>query len=312
MSPELICLEIAREQYGLITLAQALEAGLSRHAIYRRVRSGRWRLVAPQVFAINGLPETYRQRLLAYVLAAAPAAASHRAAAHLYGLRGCEQEIVEITTATSKRFGRVRVHEDLRLEDDRLRTIDGIRVTSVERTLMDLAAVMREQRFEVALDDALARRLTTLGRLNDLLDQRAVQGRNGVQVFRKLLRLRAGWLRFPEAIDETHALRVLRSHPGLPEPVVQHRVFDRSGRHLARIDITYPDADVFIEIHSMRYHSSRQDLEKDARRQNRLMAKGYIILIYTRRDIEERPREMADEIHEAYRASLRSRRGFFP
>jgi hypothetical protein len=59
------------------------------------------------------------------------------------------------------------------------RTIEGIPVTSVERTLLDLAGLVPARTAGLCLDDALRRRLTTLGRLQKALSENGGVGRKG-------------------------------------------------------------------------------------------------------------------------------------
>jgi hypothetical protein len=57
--------------------------------------------------------------------------------------------------------------------------VRGFRATNVERTLLDLFSVLPQRGAELALEDALRRRLTTLNRLWDLYREVGGPGRNG-------------------------------------------------------------------------------------------------------------------------------------
>src|SRR5690242_16501161 len=85
---------IASKQFGLVTRDQALAAGLSEDAIGRRVRSGRWVRLHPNVYRLAGAPDTWEQRILAAVLAAGPTAiASHLSAAVLWQVPGMDARL---------------------------------------------------------------------------------------------------------------------------------------------------------------------------------------------------------------------------
>jgi hypothetical protein len=76
-------------EYALITRRQALEAGLSRAAIKRRVDNREWAPVRRGVFRVSAAPRSWRQRLLAAVLAAGDGAvAGGRSAPALWRLPG--------------------------------------------------------------------------------------------------------------------------------------------------------------------------------------------------------------------------------
>ena len=70
-----------------------------------------------------------------------------------------------------------------------------------------------------------------------------------------------------ESAMETLLLQVLREH-GLPEPTLQHEVFDALGRLVARVDAAYPAFRIAIEYDSMQEHSDEFQLARDAHRRN--------------------------------------------
>jgi len=79
--------QLAATQHGLITAAQCRDLGVTRSTIHRRVASAAWVREAPSVYRIAGAPRTWQARALAAVISAGPGAlASHRTAAHLWGL----------------------------------------------------------------------------------------------------------------------------------------------------------------------------------------------------------------------------------
>src|SRR5690242_3321586 len=90
--------DFLRRHDGVITLAQAQQAGLSRHAVDRRVRSGHWRRCSPGVFFADDRPFTDAARVRAAVWGYGDcAAASGLAAAWWHGLTKFSPPIVEVT-----------------------------------------------------------------------------------------------------------------------------------------------------------------------------------------------------------------------
>lgn len=293
----------AEEQRNLVTREQAVGCGFPEATIDSRLRNHRWTVVLFGVYSITGLPVTKDQFEFAAILWAQPAAASHLWAARLYGLRGITEDVVEITTAARVRHPDIVIHYDWGLGDQRLRHVDGIRVVSVERTLLGLAARISPRRFEIALDDALARRLTTLDRLESYLLDHGRQGVNGTRLFRAAITSRRAVIGQPEQIDEAEFLGVLRNY-GVELPVAQHKVFV-GGKFIGRPDFSYTDCDLDIECDSMRWHSGRIDLQADARRQNALIAAGRTVLRFTREDIRDRPAETAETVRKTREMLLR-------
>jgi hypothetical protein len=93
MSPE----AIAARQYGLITLWQALAAGLSVGQIKHRCRTGRWRVLRPGVYVVVGTPPSWQQAVLAAVFASGPTAVgSHGTAARLDALGVGDIDAIEV------------------------------------------------------------------------------------------------------------------------------------------------------------------------------------------------------------------------
>lgn len=85
MHTDVVAGQIAARQHGVITMEQALGAGITEGQVRRRLRTNEWRRVYQGVFALSGAPGTWEQGVLAAVLVAGPgAAASHLCAAALH------------------------------------------------------------------------------------------------------------------------------------------------------------------------------------------------------------------------------------
>lgn len=180
----------------------------------------------------------------------------------------------------------------------------GFRTTNVERTLLDLFSVLPHRGAELALEDALRRRLTTLDRLWALYRE---VGGPGTQ--------RVGWA---TQVDpgarpsrwvagsrmEASLIRILRSLPG-PPAATQHEVCVGDDRF--RIDFAYPDVQLGIEAHSLRWHMGQERRQYDLVRDRRLKGVGWTMLYYSWDDIHLRSDDLRSEILDI-RASLSSER----
>lgn len=271
------CAALMGKQHGVITRAQALKAGLSRRQIDHLLGTGMWLRLHRGVYATIESPSGWHQRAMAACLWAGPGAAvSHRSAGLLWKLPGIVSPLVEITTTRSLRGPGVVVHRSEPLTRDELARIAGFPVTAVERTLLSLSAVVHPYRFEVALDDALRRGLTSLERLQ--LDVEApARGRAGAAVFRKSLE---SYRHSPlESPLERRFLRMLRA-AGLPEPEAQYEIHN-AGRLVARVDFAYPGLLLAIEVDGYRWHSGKHHLDRDRDRRNDLTELRWRILHIT-------------------------------
>lgn len=158
---------LADAQYGVVSRRQLLAGGLLPTAIGNRVRGGLLVPLHRGVYAVGHRRLTRDGVWLAAVLAAGPGAVlSHRDAGALHGLGQWSYGPVEVTTARDVRVARVRVHARRVVTPGDVTAVAGIPVTTVARTLVDLAGVLSR--------DRLARALTEAERSNRL-DVRALE-----------------------------------------------------------------------------------------------------------------------------------------
>jgi very-short-patch-repair endonuclease len=290
------CDRLVAVQHGVISRTQALGAGLSERAIGRRVASGRWNVVYAGVYAVRAIPRTWHQRLMAAVLCGGPSAlASHRSAAALWALDGVEERPVEISVKAGRRIKNAIVHRRQPRDDPRVALLECIPATGIDRTLLDVAAVLSPRRAGLALDDALRRKLTTRGKVREML--LGSRGRPGARSLRKLLDVRDDRDGVLESRLEAALLRLLRDHQ-LPLPVAQHRVM-HGDVFVARLDFAYPSHRLGIEADGFRWHASPERWARDLRRENRLKVLGWMVLRFSWQDVHDRPEMVAGQIRAA-------------
>jgi predicted transcriptional regulator of viral defense system len=154
---------LARRQHGVVSRAQLLELGLGEAAIEHRLARGRLHRLWRGVYAV-GRPETTRKgRWMAAVLSCGPMALlSHRSAAGLWGLlrpgqedlgRGGEIDVMVPEGICRNRSG-VRVRRRSGLQAADRREVDGIPVTDLVSTLVDLASCAPDWEVEGAINAA--------------------------------------------------------------------------------------------------------------------------------------------------------------
>ena len=227
---------------------------------------------------------------MAAVYWASPALASGRAAALLYQLPGFEDSPLEILTENRKIVPRagIIVHVTNRLPSDHRAAIEGIPCTSIERTLQDLCGIVGKRRGAIAVDHALLRGLTTLGRIDFCLYLTARRGRRGCGILREIAQSRAGLTAIPNSPLETVVLDLI-SRSNLPTPHLQAPIHDEADRFVARPDFVFPDQRVIVEGHSKMWHLGPEAKRRDARRHEGLVALGYEIIYLTWADVIDYP-----------------------
>ncbi len=158
---------------------QLRDLGLSRHRIALAVdsgwlvRQGRWLVLSAQWTLWNGgaaglehREAQWRHDLYAAIFSCSPRVREtvvcfRRTAAALWGLDGVEPAIVELA-ATCGRASSQSLYRPRSFEPGEIGQVDGLRVTSVTRTLLDLGQVAGPEIIERALESALRRRLVSV------------------------------------------------------------------------------------------------------------------------------------------------------
>ncbi|MCU0271800.1 MAG: hypothetical protein MUE34_01065 [Acidimicrobiales bacterium] len=298
--------EVAEQQHGVITRRQLLEIGVSDRQVDGMLHRFELVRVAPAVFRVTGSPGSFRQELLAAVLDS-NGFGSHRAAAAVWDLEAFRH--IRKPEVVSERWRRRRAHlglgvvhetKDLRAIDSTV--VDGIPVTTVVRTLIDLGAVASRHRVGQALDDACRRKLVTIEEVRARFVELARRGRNGIGTMRALLAERPGGEIPPDSYLERLVIRALADH-GVPAPVRQHRVATRD--FVAYLDLAWPEHLLALECDGTAFHMSVEQFHRDRERQNRLVLLGWTVLRYTYRDASQRPAWLAEQVLRALASPVR-------
>lgn len=282
----------ARGQYGLITWAQLLDAGVPASSIGRLVERGALIRVFPGVYRVAGAPVTWHQRQLAAVLAAgSDAAASHRAGAHLWDLWDGEPHVeISVPRRQSLRLPGVIVH---RTRDPmRIHNRKGIPVTTPMRVVIDIGAVVSADVVETVLDRAEVSRLLSVATVEWELAAVARPGRRGSGALRTVLDRRALLETPPDGMLEPRFARLLKQ-AGLAPAVFQFPV----GKY--EVDFAYPELMIAIEVDGYGPHASRRAFQSDRDRQNVLVGRGWMVLRFTWADVVRRPDHVARVIRSA-------------
>jgi very-short-patch-repair endonuclease len=280
---------------GLATRALAREAGINAKQLRHRdvLRLSR------DTYLPRSAAGDIRARIEAVLLNAPDGAVvSHATAAALWGvavpLQGDDQR-VHLTVATGSA---VRARADRHIHRIPLRPEDvarwaGFAVTTVARTWRDLAGVLAPAAL-LAVSDQLLDRWCTRADFEQQLARRPT-GRGAARARRVLP------VADPAAESPMESvLRWLVHEAGLPAPVLQHRIVDRAGVFVGRADLAWPERKVLVEFDGD-VHRERDVFVRDVRRQNRLIAEGWIVLRFTSADVLGRPDEVIAEIKRALR-----------
>jgi very-short-patch-repair endonuclease len=282
--------EVAAGQHGVVARYQLTEIAVRKRAIEQRLARGRLHRVRRGVYAVGHKSLTAKSRWMAAVLACGSGAVlSYRSAAALWGLRAAARRDIEITAARGRqRQPGIELHCD-RLEADETTVRHGIPVTTIARTVLDLAAVLDRHRLERAFNEAEMIEPGALLTLGQLLTRHP--RRHGAAALRRLLD--AGFSGITRSELEDLFIRFL-DNASLPAPDLNFPM--QLGGHWIEADCVWREQRVIVELDGHRTHGTRAAFERDRRRDRALQAKGWRVIRVTWRQLQDEPEVLAADL----------------
>ncbi len=289
---------LATRQYGLVTRAQLRDLGHSDRAISRRMASGRLVALHAGVYGVGHGALSQPAKWLAAVLACGPGAVlSHGSAAALWGLAPDQPVRIHVTRigdrgATAPRG--VCLHRYATLTAADLTRRERIPVTSVSRTLLDLAAVVPRRKLRRAIAQADVMRRLRVDELERLLASHP--RRPGTPALAAVLAEHRPERGISRSDFEDRLVELCAAH-GLPAPRLNARVAG------LEVDVCWRRARVVAEADSFAFHRTRAAFENDRTRDATLTAAGYLVHRFTDRQLRHAP----ESVVAALRRSLADR-----
>jgi very-short-patch-repair endonuclease len=282
--------DLATKQHGVVSTRQLKVLGYNRASAARAARVGRLQRLHRGVYAVGHEKLSWEGRCMAAVLACAPAVASHWTAAWLLGLARYRPSSFDLTVPSRRGHRRwdFFVHYAA-LADEHLAQADGIPVTCLERTHLDIAA---------RWPDALPK----------LLERSEKSNRFDLRKFESLLDRTSG---HPGHGSLKKALRAYR-----PEPVLLRSNLERDFRDLLRdsslpipshnfivgpyeLDCYWPQHHFCVELDTFGTHGSRRSFEEDRIRQRELRKLGVEVERVTDLQLEREPEQVLAAVRRA-------------
>jgi very-short-patch-repair endonuclease len=167
-------------------------------------------------------------------------------------------------------------------------TRDGFPVTTVARTLFDLAEAVSYEELQGAAEEADRLKLLRLGELEAVCGRG--RGRRALRPMRRLL----SELKAPEegrSPLEIRFMAFVRTHR-LPEPVQNVHVLGHE------VDALWPSAKLVVELDSWEHHAHRAAFERDRARDPKLLIAGYRTIRVTHRRLDREAAKLAAEIRQ--------------
>ena len=277
---------LAERQHGVVAIWQLLEMGLGPDAIQYRVSIGRWHRIHRGVFALGHRKLTREGLRMAAVLAYGPdAVLSHWSAAAHWGI-GSARSKYDVTTPHSKRSRRtIRAHTARLHPEDR--TIhNGIPITTVERTIIDLAATCSKDQITYLIEDADRKQLFDLNAFDRAIARRPRAA--GVARLRAVLRAYRGAADTRSKLERQ--FRALITRANLPEP--QFNVLIAG----ITVDVYWPEWKLVVELDSKPYHGNPRAFENDRIRDAILQKHDLRVLRVTDDRLDHTPNKVLEDI----------------
>lgn len=290
--------ELAERQHGVVARRQLIELGLGEGAIDRRLRLGRMHRLHSGVYTIGHRLVSRQGRWLGAVLACGPGVVlSHRSAAALWGIRGPWSGSIEVASPRSTRSRPGIRRHAVSLPGDEVTVECAIPVTTVPRTLFDLASVLPIDGVEKAMREAEYLRLYDRLSLHDLLVRR--RGCRGAQTIRACLARRSelpvGRTRSP--LEDRFAAFLDRA--GLLRPQINPWV--RVGERSFQVDCLWPAQRLIVELDGRAAHATDLAFERDRERDRLLQVAGYRVTRITGRQLRDEPEAVATDLRKLLR-----------
>jgi very-short-patch-repair endonuclease len=287
---------MASASHGVVTRSQLLAAGVTPTEIRQRLSTGALIREHRGVYRVGHRAPSLEARYLAAVWACGEhAVMSGRAAAHLLGLLKGPGPEPEVTAPTERRIPGVRTRRSGRIDPREATTWHGIPVTTVARTLVDLAGVLATGDLARACHEAGVRHGTTPAMVDAVLARR--RRWPGATKLRKVLH---GEVRVTLSKLEAKFIKDLRAE-GLVLPQTNRPAGGR------RVDCRWPEHRLTVELDGYRYHHSRHAWEQDRRREREARARGDEFRRYTYGDVFEHPALMLSELRALLPCETRKR-----
>ena len=268
--------DAAAADWGVLSLEELAECGLSRHAVARRAERGLLHRRHRGVYAVGHRELTKGGAWLAAVKAGGRSAAlSHYSGAANWGFVEWDGRTPEITVPApaARRHPGIRVHESKLLTPKDVMSRDGIPVTSPAWTLLDLASVLPYKPLRRAVREAMGLRRVAIPQLVAVLARGG--GRRGAA---KLARIIADGYTPTESVLADIVLELIMAG-GFEKPdVSKPLVID--GRRLVP-DFRWADQRLIVEADGAQWHDHKLAREDDAERQAFLEARGEHVLRMT-------------------------------
>lgn len=291
--------ELAEVQAGRFNRAQVRDlAGGSRSLIQSRLRSGRWKRLTSRVLRLPGAPSgRVPDAWTAHLHVGADSVVGRETAAGLLGVPSIAptKPVLLVPDPSHRRCSEARIHQVGDLFEHHRTTIDGLPVTTLERTLVDLSiAGCSVARMDAWLDHLAGERRLRPDDLRRVVDDLRRPGKRRPMSLLVALSRRAPGSGVEQSRLERALTEVVRL-AGLGDGMVQH---PHPGRPESWevVDRAFPEAMLVIEADGRTWHAREAAFVTDRRRDREAAVAGWQTLRYVFDDLTRAQPQVAQEL----------------
>jgi very-short-patch-repair endonuclease len=285
--------ELALAQHGVVSRRQLYDLGYTRGGITRRVEKRRLHRIHRAVYAVGHKRLAVQGRWMAAVLACGRGALlSHRDAAALHDLRRVGSGKIDVTAPSRHRLPGIRAHYFRTLHPQDTTVVDGIPVTSLARTYLDLAEILTHDRLTDLLE---------AGERQDKLDASAIDaaiarnpGRHGIEPLGAAMAELTDAPPLLQSGLERAFRHIARTHD-LPMPQFNGYVEGEL------VDVVWREQRLVVEVDGRKWHIGKRAFAEDRRRDRKLVRAGWRVVRFTEDQVEQDPAGVAAELSELLR-----------
>jgi hypothetical protein len=285
--------ELAARQYNRFSRGQVLGLGITDRIIEHRLSSGAWTAVHDGVYAIAPALDLERSRFMAATLTERFSVLSHASSGALWGWWDRPRDVETVTRPGSggpRKVDGVRVHRSDLLRGD-WTTLHGIPVTTVPRTLVDLAAHVPAALLARCVREAIRLETTTVVEIMEALTTR-YRGRRGSRRLKRVVTRYAGLpLDRARSGTEVRALVLLRD-ASRPMPELNAKVAG------VEADLVWRSHRLIVELDGGPFHLDRGE---DARKEAIWRDAGFTVRRLASEEVRDEPEHLlaiAPNVHQ--------------
>jgi very-short-patch-repair endonuclease len=274
-----VAIELSLLQCGVFGRWQLLPRGVTDRDIKRRLRTGHWVRHAPGVYGMPSIAASFEQRCWTGWLAVGPdAVVSHEAAAELRVIPNVVRGRVTLITSHSNycRIPGTFVHQISDVLPEHRTAVAGLPVTTVPRTVVDLASVVHPARLRSVVEDTKHAGLTTYAAIGECLATVARRGKPGVRPLTRVL----------DQLSTTKAKSQSKLESALIDLLIRAAITEHVQQNPLPgwlftngcVDVAFLMTKLIIEADGRSWHTRIRELKRDHERDAEAARHGWQVL----------------------------------